>query len=198
MTPTIEIELISDRNEMPKEFNDFEYRQLPEKGDIDEALEESVAYNIEHLARKKLGNLPSYGLPKDLEHISKAISEAQFIPNLQNDWDDNNALKIPTQIFERAIQFVKSYALFLYDKYGFLLVEPSIMPVPDGSIDISWNTPNASLLICIKNQQDEVAYYYGEFFENDQKVDSNGQIPTNTTMASFANSWLRNIQKLED
>lgn len=92
--------------------------------------------------------------------ISDEIEQSHNIFALSDDWDDNGALVIPTNILVEATQFLKRYALYILDRYNVKIATPSINPVKDGTIDLEWHTPNARFLINFKNNQ--VASYYGD------------------------------------
>ena len=130
---------------------------------------------------------------KPLEKIDEAIRDSEFIKTLDFGWDDEGAIPVPQEIYERAIRFLRLYATHIQYTYGVALSKPSISPLSDGSIDIYWKTPNASLLICIKNQKEEVAYYYGQITEGDKLGDANGEIPTDGTMDFISSGWFLNF-----
>lgn len=136
-------------------------------------------------------------LSNELSHIEEAIQEARQLLELESNWDGEGAIKIPLLIFNRAIQFLKSYSVFLKTEYSCIIIAPEITPLKNGSIDLYWKIENASLLINIKNGKDEIAYYYGELYNhNKQAFDINGQIPTDTTLDMFA-SWFTCFSKME-
>jgi hypothetical protein len=96
----------------------------------------------------------------DFPEISKEIENSSYILTLLEDWDDNGAMQISTNIYVEATQFLKKYALHILKNYNIRIVSPSINPVKDGTIDLEWHTPNARFLINFKDEQ--VASYYGD------------------------------------
>ena len=49
-------------------------------------------------------------IPQKLKHIELSISNAQSILNLTDNWDDDGALKVPINVYNSAILFLKKYA----------------------------------------------------------------------------------------
>lgn len=129
-------------------------------------------------------------LPNELDHIEKAIKDSLYILNLTEGWDGGTGVGVRQEIFERAINFLKNYSERAYDIFGTIISAPAIIPVNDGSIDLEWDTNNASLLVNICNSNENIAYYYGEVSGVD--FDFNGKIPTNCTVDTFT-AWLKNI-----
>jgi hypothetical protein len=57
--------------------------------------------------------------------ILEEVEESSYIASLKKDWDDNGALKIPTNIHGAAIQFLEKYALRILDRYNVKIASPS-------------------------------------------------------------------------
>jgi hypothetical protein len=132
-------------------------------------------------------------LPLRLSHIEIAIKDANYIVSLEDDWDSDGAIKIPSQIFNRAINFVIDYSISVFTNYNLVLVAPIISPVKDGSIDLLWETNENSLLVNIKNSFANDAFYYGVLDIRNQKNDFNGNIKTDNIL-SFFSIWLKEYQ----
>ena len=136
--------------------------------------------------------------PPNLIKIRERIETERKILTYKENWDDNGALPIPGFIFNRATTFLENYSNRIFDVCGKVLIEPDIMPVPDGSIDLEWNLENSSFLINFKNTKEDIAFYYGEFKDNDNiAFDTNGQINTGTVNDKFA-SYLSYLSKETD
>ena len=103
-------------------------------------------------------------IPQKLKHIELSISNAHSISNLIDDWDDNGALKVPINVYNSAILFLKKYALFILNDLGTVISAPEINPVKDASVDLEWHTPQARMLINVKN--DGKIAYYGDSYND--------------------------------
>lgn len=108
----------------------------------------------------KLTNGENINLAYELSYIIKSIEHSKYILALQSGWDDDNALEIAPQIWDKAIKFLSDYSLHLYKSYYIKIQAPDINPCRNGSIDLSWRTKNARLLINIDNK--DLASYYGD------------------------------------
>ena len=154
---------------------------------------EDIVYTFESVYQKATSKLPF-----ELSHIQDVIVDAKFILDLEANWDSEGAIEIPKIIFDRAIHFVESYSSRVYFEFGIIPVSPEITPLKDGSIDLLWNNDKTSLLVNIKNASSDIAYYYGELYNNNGQIfDVNGQIPTNLIIDTFA-SWFSYLSKVED
>jgi hypothetical protein len=134
----------------------------PNKEYFDESIP-SVTEGVPGLRYVSLLSEPSRIIDRfklEFAEITEEIEQSSSILTLFDDWDDNGALKIPTNIHGEATQFLKNYALHILDKYNIRIASPSISPVKDGTIDLEWHTPNARFLINFKNNQ--IASYYGD------------------------------------
>jgi hypothetical protein len=135
----------------------------------------------------------STDVPKYLIDIKNTIESSKEILDLKYNWDDNGAIPINPVIFERVKHFLESYAERIYEVCGKILKMPDIVPVKDGSIDLEWNLENSNFLINFKNTTEEIAFYYGEYKDDDEVVfDTNGQISTGAIKDKFA-SYLSDL-----
>ncbi len=130
--------------------------------------------------------------PLALANIEEAIEDAKSILTIEDECEGN--VSVPPYILEKAAYFLRSYASHLYNIYGCILSAPNISALKNGSIDLEWNVDDASLLINVKNSREEIAFYYGEFIHNGKKFDVNGQVPTDSTISTFAD-WLKSLSK---
>jgi hypothetical protein len=122
-----------------------------------------------------------------LNKIKKRVEESRRMLLLEDNWDDDGAIAINPEIFNRATRFLEDYALRIFDVSDKILIAPDIMPVSDGSVDLEWSLENSSFLINFKNTVEDIAFYYGEFKDNDNiTFDTNGQINTTAVNDKFA------------
>ena len=132
-------------------------------------------------------------IPFHLFEIRERIQNSKHILNYQFNWDDDGALPVNPLIFDRVTRFLETYADRIYHLYNVMLITPEIVPVNDGSIDLEWTLENSSFLINFKNTNEEIAFYYGEFKDDDNVIfDTNGQINTSTVKDKFA-SYLSDL-----
>jgi hypothetical protein len=130
---------------------------------------------------------------RPLDKIYAEIKYSKSLLDLKSNWDDNDAIPINPIILNRATSFLENYAKRILDLYRKTLITPSIMPVSDGSIDLEWTTKSSSFLINFKNSNEEVAFYYGEYRDNETILfDTNGQVSTQTINDKFA-SYLADL-----
>ncbi len=97
-----------------------------------------------------------------LRHISDAIEGSRSLLQLQDDWDEAGAVPISKQTWRRATEFLSRYAGRVWDTSGDVLDAPDITPVPDGSIDLHWDSPTYEMLINIPVDPREAAGFYGD------------------------------------
>jgi hypothetical protein len=91
-------------------------------------------------------------VPLDLvsraEQLDNEIEASRYILNLQEDWDENGSPGYSEETWNRAIQLLRaavSEMRLLWDvRYNYI---PSILPGPNGSIDLHWKTEHSELLI---------------------------------------------------
>ena len=108
-----------------------------------------------------------YKIPKRLKTLAKAINDSRNICLLEQGWDEDKAKQIAEPLWIISARFLIEYALHLYDNADALLEIPEINPVPNGTIDLSWRTKNARLLINIREEKNEtLAYYYGDLYND--------------------------------
>jgi hypothetical protein len=133
--------------------------------------------------------------PSHLIEIEERINSSRQILDYKYNWDDNGAIPVNPLIFDRATNFLRDYADSIFNICNKVLRTPDINPVNDGSVDLEWNFENSYFLINFKNTPEEIAFYYGEFKEDNAVIfDANGQINTNSVQGKFATylSYLSN------
>jgi hypothetical protein len=127
-------------------------------------------------------------MPLKLKHIGLSISNAQSILTLMDNWDDEGARKIHKNVYDNAILFLKKYSLFILNDLKTVIAAPEINPVKDGSIDLEWHTPQAHMLINIKNNG--VIAYYGDNYNDLNSI--KGKI-VEEPIETFLAVWMRQM-----
>ena len=102
-----------------------------------------------------------FDVPYELDHISVAIEESRWMLALHEDWDGEGSSGYSEDTWNRAVGFLVANAVLIWTMHGQRISRPKIENGPDGSIDILWETPKASLLINVPEAVDEPANYYG-------------------------------------
>lgn len=113
-----------------------------------------------------LFNGQSLTLPNSLSHLEGVIMDSGFIFDLEENWDDEGALKISNKSIWNAIHFLINYSTFVLKEYNIILKEPTLLPCSDGSVDLTWNNDTARMLINFRNSDDNEAHYYGDLYSD--------------------------------
>ncbi len=100
-------------------------------------------------------------LPAALSDVAEAIKKSRALLQLPPDWDDEGAVQISEDTWERAADFLARQALCVWER-GKPLPTPAITPTPDGGIDLHWDEPQYELLIHIPADLDAPADFYGD------------------------------------
>lgn len=129
-----------------------------------------------------------------LQPIKAEIKDSEYIPTLEEDWDQDGALIIKQEIWQAATDFLLRYAQFILDNYkGIIIDTPEINPVRNGSVDLSWRTPKARMLINIREEKSVIqAYYYGDLYNNMNAIKGNVSIEG---VAEHLAVWMKNLEK---
>jgi len=122
------------------------------------------------------------GSPPNREALSLAIQESHSLLDLPNDWDGEGSPGYAESTWTRAVDFLLQNAERLWQDQGVEVSAPAILPGPDGSIDLHWNTKNHELLLNIPADPGGLAEYYGD------TVDGNA-VSGKLTIAA-RNQWL--------
>jgi hypothetical protein len=104
-------------------------------------------------------------LTRGVELNSSFEKYRSYIMNLPDNWDGNGAPSFTENTFERASFLLKNILNKLWNNMDEIPI-PLIQPVPDGSIDINWETDKFELLINISPETNKQVNVYGE------KIDS--------------------------
>jgi hypothetical protein len=90
---------------------------------------------------------------------------------LEEDWDNNGAIKIDERTWSAMANFLITYAKTILYNYEVAIATPDINAGVDGSIDLCWKLKNIRLLINIKPFGCDIfANYYGDWYENKQNI----------------------------
>lgn len=108
------------------------------------------------------GSHPTQQVSDPFQHIWNAIDRSKSILDLKEDWDGEGALAYSNEVWERAVRFVRRYALKSYERFGSIVNAPRILPGPNGSIDVHWKEKNFELLVNIPTDPKELASFYGD------------------------------------
>lgn len=120
--------------------------------------------------------------------ISKAIVESKSLLGLEESWDDDGALPISKHIWEKAMNFLKNYSQYILQIKDVNIQAPQINPCRDGSIDLSWRTSKARMLINFKNDESGLAQYYGDYYNNINSI--KGFVQTDE-IQEFLATWMK-------
>ena len=132
-----------------------------------------------------------YNVPVCLRHIAHQIEEAKIILAYEDDWDDEGAIATDVDTFEKAINFIVQYSVFVYNNYSIILKEPYMDILRDGSVSIHWEAAkNTQLLIVFKKEEDELAYFYAE--QGDRKIPFKSAIIPGEQVNETLALWMKN------
>ncbi|WP_099369609.1 hypothetical protein [Sphingobacterium sp. 1.A.5] len=137
-----------------------------------------------------------YSLPEDLSHIYEEIKLSSYIVEcFKNDWDDDGAIGINKSVYLDALSFLVIYSKELSSKKGIVIEAPEINPVINGSIDLSWRTDRARLLINFNLKGEKtIARFYGDLYDKLTEKSGFIDIDSKTFDYSFL-EWMRNLKK---
>jgi hypothetical protein len=107
-------------------------------------------------------NGKQFQFPEQLHHIYKAIQKSEYIKDLNDDWDGEDAQAIPYSIYNVAIELLTMYAIRVFKNFQIVIKAPEINPGRDGSVDLEWRGKGHHLLISIQNSQKIDIHYYGD------------------------------------
>ena len=123
--------------------------------------------------------------------IIEEIENSREILDFEGGWDGMDAPKIPVEIYNEAIDFLKRYVNFIYNKTGVVIDAPEINAGINKNVFISWRTKNARLAISFEHNNDDIiAHYYGDLNNNQEPI--KGNVPTNDVKDHLA-YWMKNL-----
>jgi hypothetical protein len=109
------------------------------------------------------------------KELVDAIVRSRGMLDWPDNWDGEGSKRYLLATWDRAIHF-------LYDNSEVIAAPPIISPAAEGSIDLHWKLPHATLLINIPEDTSEAATFYGD---NDMDQLVKGNLNT-----SGDNQWL--------
>jgi hypothetical protein len=128
----------------------------PGKGKVDNVIMFSPGLRFD-----EKDQTPS-SLPENQGKLQTAIENSQEFLEWEDNWDDEGSLGYRKETWQRATDFILDNNLRLWQAYHVAMDVPDILPGPNGSIDIHWQTPTYELLINIPAAPDQLATFYGD------------------------------------
>ncbi len=127
-------------------------------------------------------------LSSNSKELEEAILNARVMTEWQANWNDEGALPISTPLFEATADFLRKQSRVLSNS-GVKLAVPEINPNPQGSIDLSWRTAKARLLINIRLVNEiPQAYFYGDLYNNQDPVKGKSQL---SPFPEYISVWMK-------
>lgn len=115
----------------------------------------------------------NFAIPKEVEHIENYILNTKHLLYLKDGWDDEGGKIVPKNLWYNVMNFLLNINSKIYSDYKLLINEPSILPCPDGSLDLCWDNNKARILINFRNLDTMEAYYYGDLYTIESKIKGN-------------------------
>jgi hypothetical protein len=134
-------------------------------------------------------------IPAALNDIVEEIIHSQSYLALEDDWDSFGASAVDTEIYKNCIDWLIQYSTYIYSSSKIVLKGLEINLCPNGSLDLSWVTEKARLLINFKIKDDTMrAFFYGYITSNtsNQQTERRGEIDLSTFDESLA-VWMRSL-----
>ncbi len=107
-------------------------------------------------------------LPSALSSLTVAINKSRWILDLLDDWDEAGAPAYELQTWQRAVNFLCLSATTLWGDTGIVVPVPQIQNGPEGTIDLFWESDEATLLINVPVNPAESAMFYGSNNRGDE------------------------------
>lgn len=106
-------------------------------------------------------------IPRELEKIKDEIEYSNQILALTENWDNEGAKPIDRDVYIEAIGLLIKSSTHIHNQVFKVIDVPEINPCPDGSVDLSWITRRARLLINVRKTESGIlAYFYGDLKNN--------------------------------
>ncbi len=122
-------------------------------------------------SNKFILNEPIINLSNEqLQHI---IEDSRYMLSLEDNWDECGAKKISEKTWLLSVNFLKTINLLIENESMRNLIPPSISPVSDGSIDFTWITEKARMLINFKSSEINTAHYYADLYSDNNSAKGN-------------------------
>lgn len=104
-----------------------------------------------------------------LDDLFSAIETSRRILDLPDDWDGAGSPAFAEATWQRAADFLRRCATTLWGREGRAVPVPQILPGPDSSIDIHWQSSQRELLINIPSDNDAPITFYGDDYGRDKR-----------------------------
>ncbi len=124
------------------------------------------------------------------EDIKSAIeSSRSSILGLRDNWDDEGSPGYTKETWRRATLFLENCVKWLWCDHETVLAAPNILPGPNGSIDLHWDTQKYEVLINIPADRTVKLGFYGDNKGDDFRK---GSLNPKTKNEDFL-LWLKNL-----
>jgi hypothetical protein len=104
----------------------------------------------------------TYLFSVQLDKIIDEINYSLYLLDLKDDWNSDGGKPLDPLLYIDSIDFLHRYSEFVLKSYGIVIHSPEINLCPNGSIDLSWTTQSARLLINFKKvPESTLVTFYG-------------------------------------
>jgi hypothetical protein len=103
-----------------------------------------------------------HSLPPELHHVEEAIRGSRWILEIEPDEDAGVTEPYSEAILDRAADFLRRHALWIWKNHGVIIEAPRLEPGLSGSIDIHWDSPEHELLVNIPRDPAARGGFYGD------------------------------------
>ena len=130
-----------------------------------------------------------YRLPASLKHIYDEIIKSRKFLNLE--LDERVDFDLQFSLWKSAVNFLINYSIQINDTYDIIIEAPEINPCIDSTIDISWRSSKARLLLNFRKIDGQViAFFYGDFYGQQNAIKGNVQTGI---VEDYLASWMKNL-----
>jgi hypothetical protein len=106
-------------------------------------------------------------------NLQQIIEDSRYMLSLEDNWDECGAKKISEKTWLLSVNFLIKINTIIEGESIKNLIPPSIGPVTDGSIDFTWITNKARMLINFKNSEINTAHYYADLYSDNNSAKGN-------------------------
>ncbi|MBB2148824.1 hypothetical protein [Pedobacter gandavensis] len=114
-----------------------------------------------------------FSVSKQLEDLIEEIKFSENLILLEEDWDCNGGLSLDKKLYFSTIDFIVLYSEHLLKSYNIVIQSPEINLCPNGSLDLSWMTDKARLLINMKINNGIIS---GRFYGYQKSLNENSEL----------------------
>lgn len=133
--------------------------------------------------------------PSALSEIVDEINHSKSYLSLEYDWDSFGASTVDHQVYKDCIDWLIQYSSYIYSSSRTVIKGLEINLCPNGSLDLSWVTEKARLLINFKRKDNCIkAFFYGYVTSStsNQQIEKRGEIDLSTFDESLA-VWMKSL-----